>query len=75
MRNITAYQWRKTHDTNQPVISVDTKKKENIGNFAKAGQVWEPQGQPTKVNTYDFPDPQKGKACPYGIYDPTRNEG
>jgi transposase len=59
----------------QPVISVDTKKKENIGNFAKAGQVWEPQGQPTKVNTYDFPDPQKGKACPYGIYDPTRNEG
>lgn len=57
------------------MISVDTKKKENIGNFAKAGQVWEPQGQPTKVNTYDFPDPQKGKACPYGIYDPTRNEG
>jgi len=54
---------------NQPVISVDTKKKENIGNFANTGKEWEPQGQPTRVGTYDFPDPQQGKACPYGIYD------
>ena len=60
---------------NQPVISVDTKKKENIGNFANTGKEWEPQGQPTQVSTYDFPDPQQGKACPYGIYDLTRNEG
>ena len=54
---------------------MDTKKKENIGNFAHTGKEWEPQGQPTQVNTYDFPDPQQGKACPYGIYDLTRNEG
>jgi hypothetical protein len=48
----------------QPVISVDTKKKENISNFAKAGQEWERHGQPRTVNTYDFPDKDKGKACP-----------
>jgi len=59
----------------QPVISVDTKKKENIGQFANKGQEWEPQGRPTRVKTYDFPEPQQGKACPYGIYDLTRNEG
>jgi hypothetical protein len=59
----------------QPVISVDTKKKETIGQFANKGQEWEPAGQPTRVNTHDFPKPQQGKACPYGIYDLTRNEG
>lgn len=59
----------------QPVISVDAKKKENIGTFAQSGREWEKQGRPTTVNTYDFPDPEKGKACPYGIYDLTRNEG
>ena len=59
----------------QPVVSVDTKKKENIGHFANGGKEWEPQGQPTKVKTYDFPDPKTGKACPYGIYDLPRNEG
>ncbi len=58
-----------------PVISVDTKKKENIGNFANGGKEWEPQGRPPKVKTYDFVDPKKGKACPYGLYDLTRNEG
>ncbi len=58
-----------------PVISVATKKKENLGNFAQKGREWEPQGRPTKVQTYDFPDPQRGHARPYGIYDLTRNEG
>ena len=60
---------------NQPVISVDAKKKENIGNYAQSGREWEKHGQPTRVNTYDFPDPGQGKACPYGIYDLARNEG
>jgi len=59
----------------QPVISVDAKKKENIGNFAKAGQEWERHGQPRRVNTYDFPDKDKGKACPYGVFDLTNNKG
>jgi len=56
-----------------PVISVDAKKKENIGKYKNTGKEWEKKGQPTVVNTYDFPD--KGKACPYGIFDITRNEG
>ena len=59
----------------QPVISVDTKKKENIGNFSNSGNEWEKQGQPTIVNTYDFPEKDKGKACPYGVFDMTQNEG
>ena len=59
----------------QPVISVNAKKKENSGNFAKAGQEWERHGQPRTVNTYDFPDKDKGKACPYGVFDLTNNEG
>ncbi len=58
-----------------PVISVDAKKKENIGIFKNSGREWEKRGQPTKVNTYDFPDKEKGKASPYGVYDMTRNEG
>lgn len=59
----------------QPVISVDAKKKENIGQFKNAGAEWNKSGQPVAVNTYDFPDKEKGKACPYGVYDLTRNEG
>jgi hypothetical protein len=59
----------------QPVISVDAKKKENIGRFKNAGREWERHGQPVAVNTYDFPDKEKGKACPYGVFDMTRNEG
>ena len=58
-----------------PVISVETKKKENLGNFAQKGREWEPQGRPTPVQTYDFPDPQRGQARPDGIYDLSRNEG
>jgi transposase len=53
----------------QPVISVDTKKKELIGPYANGGQEWQPAGQPEPVNVHDFRDPRVGKAIPYGIYD------
>ena len=66
---------KKFQGQGQPVISVDAKKKENIGQFKNAGTEWEKRGRPVDVNTYDFPDKEKGKACPYGIYDMTRNEG
>ncbi len=58
-----------------PVLSVDTKKKENIGNFKNNGKEWMPKGEWVEVNTHDFPDKTLGKAAPYGIYDITRNEG
>jgi hypothetical protein len=58
-----------------PVISVDTKKKENIGNYANKGREYEPQGQPRPVKVYDFVDKKLGKVAPYGIYDIGRNEG
>jgi hypothetical protein len=58
-----------------PVISVDTKKKELVGPYRNGGQEWQPQGHPEKVNVHDFPDPQLGKAIPYGIYDVGRNLG
>ena len=70
-----ARQVKRVQKRQQPVISVDTKKKENIGNFANGGREWEPQGQPRRVKTHDFPEAGKGKACPYGIYDLSRNEG
>lgn len=60
---------------NQPVISVDGKKKELVGNFDPDGTAWEPEGQPPKVNAYDFLDDALGKAVPYGIYDLAANEG
>ncbi len=59
----------------QPVVSVDAKKKENIGQYKNNGKEWEKHGQPTNVHTYDFQDKELGKACPYGVYDMTRNEG
>ena len=59
----------------QPVISVDTKKKENIGNFKNAGQEYHKKGEAPKVNVHDFIDKDKGKAAPYGIYDLTKNKG
>jgi len=59
----------------QPVISVDTKKKELVGQFKNAGREWRPQGKPEEVKVYDFIDPILGKAIPYGVYDITRNEG
>ena len=59
----------------QPVISVDTKKKELVGNFKNSGQEWRPQGQPEEVHMHDFPDKKLGKAIPYGVYDLASNEG
>jgi len=59
----------------QPVISVDCKKKELIGNFKNNGKEWELQKTPTDVNVYDFIDKKLGKAVPYGIYDIYKNEG
>jgi len=58
-----------------PVLSVDCKKKEKIGNFKNQGQSWRPKGQPIDVNVYDFPNLAEGKAIPYGAYDVGRNEG
>jgi len=59
----------------QPVISVDTKKKELIGEYKNGGQEYHPKGQPTEVNVHDFMDKQKGKAAPYGVYDLSKNAG
>lgn len=60
---------------NEPVISVDCKKKENIGNFYNNGAEYSPQKTPTKVLDHDFPLPENGKAVPYGVYDLINNEG
>ncbi len=59
----------------QPVVSVDTKKKELVGEFKNAGQEWQPKGEPERVNVHDFPDKRLGKAIPYGVYDLASNEG
>lgn len=59
----------------EPVLSIDTKKKERVGNFKNAGKTWRPKGQPTEVNVYDFPHLGVGPAIPYGAYDQQRNEG
>ena len=59
----------------QPVVSVDAKKKESVGEFKNAGQEWQPQGRPQKVKVHDFPDKKLGKAIPYGVYDLASNEG
>jgi hypothetical protein len=59
----------------EPVISVDTKKKELVGAYRNAGREWRPAGQPEEVKVYDFIDPVLGKAIPYGVYDIARNEG
>lgn len=58
----------------QPAISVDTKKKEIIGNYKNSGRTWKRKGNPTKVKSHDFPDKKKGKAVPYGVYDIAQNE-
>ena len=63
------------HKDGQPVVSVDAKKKELIGDFRNAGQEWRPRGRPEMVRAKDFPDEQLGKAIPEGVYDLRRNEG
>lgn len=59
----------------QPVISVDTKKKELVGDFKNGGCEWQPSGQPEAVRVHDFVDKKLGKAVPYGVYDVTANAG
>ena len=59
----------------QPVISVDAKKKELVGDFKNAGRTWQPKGQPVRVQVHDFPSMSVGKAVPYGIYDVAQNRG
>jgi hypothetical protein len=59
----------------QPAISVDTKKKELVGDFKNGGREWRPKGKPEEVRVHDFQDPGLGKAIPYGVYDITHNQG
>ena len=61
--------------TSDPVISVDTKKKELVGNFKNGGREWHPQGKAEEVKVYDFVDPDLGRAIPYGVYDLATNSG
>lgn len=70
-----ATQVKRFQEHGQPVISVDTKKKELVGRYKNGGQEWQKQGQPEPVNVHDFADKQQGKVIPYGIYDVTRNKG
>ena len=58
-----------------PVVSVDTKKKELVGNYKNPGPEWQPKGEPAAVKSKDFPDKELGKVSPYGVYDMTANEG
>jgi hypothetical protein len=67
---ITTFQKR-----HQPIISVDAKKKELIGNYKHEGQEWQPKKTPIEVKTHDFTDKQTGKVIPYGVYDITENQG
>ncbi|OFV94522.1 MAG: transposase [Acidobacteria bacterium RIFCSPLOWO2_12_FULL_65_11] len=66
---------RRFQTGHEPVISVDTKKKELIGPYHNRGRTWRPHGQPEKVKIHDFIDPDEPKAIPYGIYDVARNHG
>src|SRR5512135_976893 len=69
-RQVCAFQ-----EQGQPVVSVDTKKKELIGDFKNAGQEWQPEGAPEEVRMYDFGDKRLGKVIPRGVYDLTWDEG
>ena len=62
-------------DAGEPVISVDAKKKENVGNFRNGGREWRPKGSPEPVNVHDFKDKELGKVTPYGVYDVAANAG
>jgi hypothetical protein len=69
-RKVRSFQRRR-----QPVISIDTKKKELVGDFKNGGREWQPAGQPEQVRSRDFKDKKLGKVAPYGVYDLTANEG
>ena len=62
-------------DAGQPVISIDTKKKEVVGNLANKGREYQPKGDPVRVKVHDFPDPKVGKAIPFGVYDLAADDG
>ena len=62
-------------ENQNPVISVDGKKKENVGNYANKGREYSKKGNPVEVNAYDYPDKENGKVTPYGIYDICNNKG
>jgi len=66
---------REHRDAGEPVVSVDTKKKELVGNYHNGGREWRPAGQPARVKSHDFPDLELGKAIPYGIYDLAADAG
>jgi len=66
---------RRFQRSGQPAISVDTKKKELVGDFKNPGKQWRPKGAPEPVRVHDFLIPEQGKAIPYGVYDLHRNEG
>ncbi|MBM3815330.1 MAG: ISAzo13 family transposase [Acidimicrobiia bacterium] len=66
---------RRFDKRNQPAISVDTKKKELVGDFRNGGREWRPRGEPEKVRVHDFQDKKLGKAIPYGVYDILNNQG
>jgi len=66
---------REHRDAGQPVVSVDTKKKELVGNYHNGGREWRPKGDPVHVKDHDFPDLELGKAIPYGIYDLAADTG
>ncbi len=68
-------QVREHRDAGEPVISVDTKKKELVGNYHNGGREWRPAGEPAHVKDHDFPDLELGKAIPYGIYDLAADAG
>src|SRR5207302_1063010 len=69
-RRVRSFQGR-----GQPVVSVDTKKKELVGDFKNGGREWQPEGSPEEVRVHDFPDKGLGKVIPYGVYDLTNNQG
>ena len=66
---------RSQRSRGEPTISVDTKKKELVGDFKNVGREWRPKGRPERVRVHDFLDPELGKAIPYGVYDVDRNLG
>jgi hypothetical protein len=68
-------QVREHRDAGEPVVSVDTKKKELVGNYRNGGREWRPAGDPVRVGVHDFPGLDLGKAIPYGIYDLAANTG
>jgi hypothetical protein len=75
MRPCLASRVRQFQRKGNPVISVDTKKKELVGDFKNSGQEWHPSRDPPKVRVHDFIDPNLGKAIPYGVYDVNANLG